>query len=871
MGKTALLDYLAVQALGCRVTRAAGVQSEMELAFAGLHQLCAPVLGYLDRLPPPQRDALQTVFGISAGPAPDLFLIGLAVLSLLSEAAEQHPLVCLVDDQQWLDRCSAQILAFVARRLGAESVGLIFATRAVNNDLTGLPEFSIEGLHDADARPLLDAVLTGPIDAQVRDQIVAEAHGNPLALLELPRALSTAELAGGFGLPGALPLSTSIEDNFLRRINAIPEASRRLLLLAAADPSGDAALVRQAGSRLEIGTEAAAPAAEAGLAEFGTRIRFRHPLVRSAVYRKASSEARREVHQALAEATDAGLDPDRRAWHRAQAASGPDDDVAAELEHSAGRARARGGLAAAAAFLQRAATLTSDPAQRAGRALAAAQAEIQSGAFDAAADLLPLADAEPLGDLERAQADLVRAQLAFVTNRGNDAPQLMLKAARRLEPVDPELSRATYLDALSAAIFAGRLATPGGDVFDVARAVGATPRLRGTRVRDLLLDGTAAAYGEGYAAGLPALRKALSDFSAGVSAEEELQLLWMASTTAMRLWDADRWEVLSARHVQLARETGARGELALALTSRVYLLLFAGDLVTAAALTDEAQAVNETTGGNLAPYGPLAVAAFRGNLPETTGLLEATKQDATRRGEGIGIAFAEWANAVLNNGLGRYQEALAAAQRAVEDPRDAASLVWPTAELIEAAVRSGTKEAALDACPWLATTSVSGTEWVRGVHARSQALLSEGDAAEHLYRDAIAHLDKTRLRVDLARAHLLYGEWLRRRRRRIDAREHLRAAHGVFEAIGMTGFAERSRRELQAAGGTARKRAVPAKSEELTAQEAQIARMARDGLSNPEIATRLFISARTVQYHLRKVFTKLGITSRNHLDRVLPQ
>jgi hypothetical protein len=473
VGKTALLEYLAGQAPGCRVARAAGVQSEMELPFAGLHQLCAPMLDRLEALPVPQRDALRTVFGLSAGPAPDRFLVGLAVLSLLSHVGEEQPLVCPVDDGQWLDHASAQVLSFVARRLGAESVGLVFATRDPGGDLAGLPELAVAGLPEADARRLLDAVLPGPIDERVRDQIIAETRGNPLALLELPRGLTPAELAGGFGLPGAVPLEGSIEENFRRRVGVLPPATRRLLLLGAADPSGDTALVWRAAARLGIGAEAAAPAAEAGLAEFGARLRFRHPLVRSAAYRSASAPDQREAHRALAEATDPQLDPDRRAWHRAQAASGPDEAVAAELECSASRAQARGGLGAGAAFLKFAATLTLDPARRAGRALAAAQAKIQAGAFSVAADLLDMAEAGPLSELQQAHADLARAQLAFVTSRGSDAPPLLVKAAGRLELIDPGLSRATYLDAMSAAIFAGRLATPGSGILDVALAASA--------------------------------------------------------------------------------------------------------------------------------------------------------------------------------------------------------------------------------------------------------------------------------------------------------------------------------------------------------------------------------------------------------------
>jgi DNA-binding CsgD family transcriptional regulator/tetratricopeptide (TPR) repeat protein len=871
IGKTALLEYLAAQALDCRVIRVAGVQSEMELAFAGLHQLCAPVLDRLEHLPVPQRDALRTAFGISAGPPPDRFLVGLAVLSLLAEVAEQRPLVCLVDDEQWLDRASAQVLGFVARRLGAESVGLVFAARVVSGDLAGLPELVVGALREADARTLLDSVLTGPIDARVRDQIVAEARGNPLALVELPRVLTPAELAGGFGLPGAVPLASSVEDNFLRRVGALPEQTRRLVLVAAADSSGDVALVYRAAVRLEISADAAVPAVEEGLVEFGTRVRFRHPLVRSAAYRLASAEERRQIHRALADATDARIDPDRRAWHRAQAAAGPDEDVAVELERSAGRAQARGGLAAAAAFLQRATALTLDPARRAGRALAAAQAEIQTGGFDAAQDLQTMAESEPLSGLQQARADLVRAQLAYVTNRGSDAAPLLLKAAGRLEAIDVALSRATYLDALSAAIFAGRLAAPGGDVPTVARAASKAPPPQGQRASDLLLDGTAATHTDGYAAATPLLRKAVADFGIGMSAEEELHLLWMATTTAMRLWDPDRWEALATRYVQLARKTGALTELPLALTLRAYALLFAGELTAAASLIDEAHAVMDATGSNLAPYGALGLAAFRGDEARVATLVEATVEDVTRRGEGVGITFAEWAHAVLHNGFGRYPDALAAARRATAYQPDQGTVIWPSVELIEAAVRSGMPETAAGTFQQFAEmTSASGTDFALGLQARSRALLSDGDAAERLYRDAIAHLERTRFRVDLARAHLVYGEWLRRERRRIDAREHLRIAHGMLDTIGMTAFAARAGRELQAAGGTARTRAVPASHTKLTIQETQIARMACDGLSNPEIGTRLFISARTVQYHLRKVFTKLGITSRSQLDRVLP-
>jgi DNA-binding CsgD family transcriptional regulator len=869
VGKTALLNYLAGRASGCRVATAAGVQSEMELAFAGLHQLLAPMLDRLDRLPVPQRDALRTAFGMSAGRAPDRFLVGLAVLGLLSEIAAARPLVCLVDDEQWLDHASAQILAFVARRLGAEAVGLVFGARVPSGDLSGVPELVVGGLRDDDALALLGSVLTGPVDERVSERIVAETRGNPLALLELPRGLTATELAGGFGLPGALSVPGRIEESFRRRVDALPAQTRRLLLLAAAEPTGDPVLLWRAAGWLGIGADAAGPAVEAGLVEFGGRVLFRHPLVRSTIYRSASLQERQQVHRALAEATDPETDPDRRAWHWAHAAPRPDEDVAAELERSAGRAQARGGLAAAAAFLERAAVLAPNPAQRAGRALAAAQAKVQAGGSGAALDLLAMAEAGPLSELQHARADVVRAQLAFATRRGSDAAPLLLRAAKRLEPIDAGLARATYLDAMIAAIFAGRLAGPGGDVLAVARAVrAAPPPPHAPGASDLLLDGLAAHYTQGYAAALPILRRALA-FGGGMPADQELRWLSLAFTAAMHTWDDDHAEVLSKRYVERARTVGALVELPLALSRRVYVLLFAGELTAAASLVEEVQAATEATGTNFTPYAAMGLAALRGDEIQASALIEATLKDVPSRGEGLGITAAERANAVLNNGLGRYQKALAAAQRATANDREVGFSNWALAELVEAAARGGMSKAAAGAYQRLAEiTGASGTDWALGVQARSHALLSDGGEAEGLYRQAIGRLGRTRARTEQARAHLLYDEWLRRARRRADAREQLRTAHRMMEAMGMEGFAERARRELRATGETARKRTVIA-TVELTAREAQIARLALEGLSNPEIGTRLFLSPRTVQSHLRNVFTKLGISSRGQLYRVL--
>jgi DNA-binding CsgD family transcriptional regulator len=877
IGKTALLDYAAAHPLDCGLARCSGVQSEMELPFAGLHQLCAPLLDRLDRLLEPQRAALRTAFALSAEPTPNTFQVGLAVLGLLSAVAEDRPLICLVDDYQWLDAASAQTLAFVARRLGTESVGLIVATRVVTADLHGLPHLAIQGLLSADAEALLDTALRGPVDSRIRQQIIVESRGNPLALLELPRGLTTTELAGGFGLPGAAALTASTEEGFARRAGNIPDPSRRLLLLAASDPSGDPALVVRAAAWLGVDADALKPAVEEGLLEVGTRIRFRHPLVRSAVYRAASPQARQQAHRALAEATDPGLDPDRRAWHRAQAAPGPSEDVAAELEQSAARARTRGGFAAAAAFLLRAAVLTLDPARRGARALAAAEIHVRAGALDPVPDLLSMAEAEPLNELQLAQADLIRAQLGFVSNRGSEGPLQLLKAAKRLASIDVQLSRATYLDAVAASTYlnpgrpssSGPRARPAEHLWAVAREAEAAPPAVEVLASDLLLDGTIAAFRDGYSAGLPILRRGLIEYGAGMSPETELRWLWFATTTSMRIWDEESWDLMSARHVQLAREQGSLSELPRALDLRTLLCLFSGDLAAAVRLAGEAQAIEEATGTALAPYGAIALAAFRGDAAVMADQVGA--EDATVGRKNASTSAAEWASALLYNGLGRYGDARSAGQRAISFDAGPVALLWPYVELVEAAVRSGEVATAAGAYRRIAeATSASGSDWALGLQCRTGALLSGGDEAEELYREAITRLGRTRLRVELARAHLVYGEWLRRERRHNQARQPLQTAHSMLDAMGVKAFAERAGRELRAAGGGVRSRVNTGRGDQLTAQEGHIARMARDGLSNPEIAARLFISAHTVQYHLRKVFSKLGVTSRSQLESALP-
>jgi DNA-binding CsgD family transcriptional regulator len=875
VGKTALLDCAIGSAPDLRLVRAVGVESEMELAFAALQQLCAPLLDRLEHLPAPQHEALRVAFGLSGGEAPDRFVVGLAVLNLLSEVAEERPLLCVVDDAQWLDEASALALAFVARRLLAESVAVVFVTREPSEELSGLPELVVEGVGDGDARMLLASGLRGPVDEPVQDRIIAEARGNPLALLELPRGLTPAELAGGFGLPDAGPLAGRIEQSFLRRFESLPPDSQRLVLIAAAEPVGDVTLLWRAAERLGVGADAVASAEGAGLIELGARVRFRHPLARSAAYRAAALHERRQVHRALAEATDPETDPDRRAWHRAHAAAGLEEEVAGELERSADRARGRGGLAAAAAFLGRAAELTPDPARRGARALAAAQAKLDAGAPEAAQALLAGAELAPLDELRRARLQRLRGQIEFAQKRGSDAPPLLLDAAKRFEPLDAAAAREAYLDAFGAAIFAGRASCADGVLQAAEAARAAPPGPRPPRPVDLILDGLAKRFTAPYGEAVPALKQALHAFAQGNGGrDDELRWLWTTCPVtpeplAPELWDDDTWHELASRAVSLAREAGALAVLPIALSYRACVHCHAGEFVAASALIEEADAITEATGSAPLRYTSLVLLAWRGEEAAALRAIESALQDATARGEGRAIGLAHYATAVLYNGLGRYQDALAAAQRACTY-EDLGFFGWALIELVEAGARCDAHDVASEALRELEQrTRASGTDWALGVRARSQALLSDREAGELLYREAIERLGRSRIAVHLGRAQLVYGEWLRRENRRVDAREQLRAAHDTFSRIGAEAFAERTERELLATGETARRRTVDT-SDALTPQEAQIARLAREGLSNSDIGAQLFISPRTVQYHLHKVFGKLDITSRNQLGRVPP-
>jgi DNA-binding CsgD family transcriptional regulator/tetratricopeptide (TPR) repeat protein len=871
VGKTALLGYAGERADGCRVVRALGMESEMELPFAGLQQLCAPLFGGLERLPPPQRAVLDTAFGLTLGAPPDRFLVGLAVLGLLSDAADGRPLVCLIDNAQWLDLSSAQVLGFVARRLQAESIVLLFAERepAERDELARLPDLRVTGLSDTHARDLLASLISGPLDDRVRDQILAEARGNPLALLELPRVVPPAKRAGGFGLPNARPVPGLIEMSFRRRVQQLPAPTQRLLLAAAADPTGDPTLLWRAARELGIPAEVIGPAEADGVVELGSRVVFRHPLLRSAIYRAAPVDDQRSVHRALAAATDTDADPDRRAWHRAHATIEPDEDVAGELERSARRAQSRGGLAAAAAFLERAAALTPERARRAQRALRAAGAQQLAGAPEAALTLLADAATGPLDELDRGELQRLRGQIALDLRRGGEAVPLLLDAARRLQSLDPGVARETYLEALRAASIGGRL---GSGVLATAQAARGAPRPAGApRPVDLLLDGLGVRFTDGYAASAPTLKQALravrdEDGRPG----QDVRWPGFARRVAPDLFDDETWRAFAVRNVQIARETGALAVLPLALNYLAQLRIFEGELDSAQALLDEADAIADATGTTPIAFATLLLAGCRGDEAKASALIEASEAEAIARGEGVILTFAEHARAVLHNGLGDYEAALARAHSA--SARDELMVsAWSLPELIEAATRSGRTEIAAEALERLAErTRAAGTELARGIEERTRALLTEGDDAEGRYREAIERLGRTRMRLDLARAHLLYGEWLRREGRRVDARERLRAAHGMLATMGIEAFAERARRELLATGEAVRKRTVETR-DELTAQEAQIARLAAEGRTNPEIGSALFISARTVEWHLRKVYPKLGITSRRELRRALPE
>ncbi len=871
IGKTALIDRVVASDGDFQLLRSTGNEVEMELPFASLQRLCSSVLDRLPGLPEPQSRALTIAFGLAPGEPPDRLIVGVALENLLSQLAAERPVVCVLDDAQWIDQASAQAITFAARRASGMSVSFLFGARFLTKELHGMPTMLLEGLRDDAARELVNLALMHRMDEQVLERLVVEAHGNPLALLELPRSLSPAQIGGGFGLPMSVPLRGRIEESFRRRLRRLPPLSRQLLLVAAAEPTGESTLIWRAAELLGIPDSAADPPKAERLLDLSAGIVFRHPLVRSAVYSAASSLDRRQVHRALADATDPIVDPDRRAWHRAQSTSRPDEDIAQELEVSAERAQSRGGFAAAAAFMERSTELTPNMELKAERALRAADAKRVAGDLDAALGLANIAQRGPLDSYQRARLDVLRAQILFGSHRGNEAPPLLLQAAYRLEPLDPKGARETYLTALTAALFAGRFSS-GASAHDVARAAHTSPRPAGpARASDLLLDGLALLIIEGPVTGTPAMRRALEAFrSDEVSNEEQLRWSWLAGRAAGHIWDYENWDFLTARQVELARDVGALSVLPLTLSTRAGLKLFAGEIDAAKSLMEQVQSFADVIDTQTVPYAGLTVAAFRGDEPKVQSLLSETHQDLIERGEGVGVSLSQWATAVLYNGLGQYDRAFVSAAQAVEKPNEFWFLPWATVELIEAASRTGNGIQAASALTRLAEgTTASGTDWAGSIEARCRALLTDGHAAETLYREAIDRVTDTPIRWDLARARLVYGEWLRRNRRTKEAREQLREAEELFSDFGARGFADRARVERLATGEHARKRS-PATRFDLTPQESQISRMVAQGSTNREIASKLFISASTVEYHLHKVFRKLGVRSRSQLaQRVL--
>ena len=869
LGKTALLHEVRDRASDLRVIGLSGAESEMELAYAGVQQLCAPLLGHIDRLPDPQKNALQVALGLHEGAAPNRLLVGLAVLSLLAEAGAERPTVCLIDDAQWVDRASLQALAFAGRRLAADPIVMVFAARGWQADpeLAGLPELHLAGLTDTDARALLSAMMPTRLVEVVRDNILAEAGGNPLALLELNRALPPARLAGGYGLAAATPLATRIEQTYGQRLRELPPQTRMLLLLAAAEPTGEPAWLWAAAARLGVDVDAGVPAAESGMVTVDARLRFRHPLVRSAIYRSAAPSERRQAHAALAEVISGPVADEHRAWHRAHATDTPDESVAVELVQSADRARRRGGSAAAAAFLAQAVELTPDPVLRAERALAAALSKLDAGDPEAAA-LLLVAVAGADDKLLSARADLLRAKIAFAAHRGRDAPPLLLAAAERLHLVDAAQARDAYLEALVAAMIVGRLHSDGnGSAAAIAAAArqATTPPGPATAA-DLFLDGLVVRLTEGHAAAAPLLRRAISQYleedAAGIADPRSHDI---TLRVLLDLFDQDTYNSLNARQLELLRAAGELTVLPAALTTYAGVCVTAGDFEQAADLLEQSDAISTATGAP--PHRSIRtyLAACRGQEQLGKDLAQATIQDATVRGEGSEIAVVLFSLAILHTGLAQYDEAFAACTSALKYD-DVGMYGHLLNEMVEAAARFGkTSVAEAAAAELIERAEATGTATALGYSARAKALLSVGPAAESEYRSAITEFRNSPLKVMTARTHLIFGEWLRRDNRRTEARKELRIAHEMFVQMGADGFAERTRRELQAAGEPLQKERSESSTVPLTTQESYIARLAGDGYTNSEIASHLFISPRTVEWHLSKIFAKLGVSSRREL------
>ena len=870
IGKTALLEHLNHIAAGMQVIRCAGVESEMELPFAALHELCLPLLGAVKSLPEPQSQALSIALGLESGASPDRLLIALGALGLLAASARE-PLLCLVEDAHWLDQASAQVLGFIGRRLDAEPIGLVFASRPTHaqpDPLAGLPELHVGGLDTAAAQTLLASLSSVPLDEHVRDRIIDEACGNPLALHELGTHIRTVGFGGGFSNADPTALSSRLEAEYLNQLSALPLDTRRFLVLAAADPVGDTALIRSASGHLTLDMDAGVAAVEAGLLTIGASVRFRHPLLRSAIYRLASIDDRRASHAALATATDVRIDPDRRAWHRAHATGQPDEEVAAELIASADRAQARGGLAAAAAFWDRAVELTPNSADRTARALTAAQAKLLAGDLDSAKRLLAeISFSGELSGLNVVTADLLRAQAAFL-RRDRDAPARMLQAARHLEVLDPASAWPIYLQALIATSYSGRL---GGD--DVRReiitAALALPKAEGpTPTLQLLVCGVATWMSRGYTAAAPMLKEAVQRYRDEPA--DPGYLGFGFNVMAMHLCDDDAWHALVAKQVVAARNSGMLSWLPFMLDGLAEIHAQAGELAEAETILDEAARIDPMVTAATPPRIALLIAAWRGDAPAVRNYAQSLADVADQQGDGWLLEYSAYAQAVLHNGLADYAAAIDAAGNAAGSVNIVPAVaIRALYELVEAAARANQMARARAAAEHLSQLArACDTNWALGMAARSAALISDGALAEPLFIDSIGRLGQTKMAIHYARARLSYGEWLRRQNRRRDARAQLTAAYESLSTMGVHGFAERARRELQATGEKVRAR-THAAGDRLTRQEEQIAVLARTRRTNAEIGAQLFLSARTVEWHLGRIFSKLGIKSRRELDDAL--
>jgi DNA-binding CsgD family transcriptional regulator len=873
VGKTALLDWAAGQAGDMQIARVAGAEAEMDMGFAGLHQLLVPFLGGLKGLPAPQRQALGSAFGLVAGPPPDRFLVGLAALTVLTDAAAERPVLCLIDDAQWLNPVSIEVLGFVARRLYADRVGMVFAVREGEERavmLAGLPELMVGGLGEEAARKLLATSAGTQVDRQVSWRIAADTSGNPLALVELAAELTAAELSGAEPLDWPLRFGGRLEELYRSRVRALPGGTQTLLLLAAADPTGEPALIWNAARNLGIDPEAGQAAGVERLVSWEPRVRFHHPLIRSAAYYAFPAAARRGVHQALATVTDPKADPDRRAWHLAEAAAGPDEQVAAELERAADRARGRGGWGSGAAFLERAAALTPDEEHRARRMLAAAENRLAAGEAPAARALLGLAVPRLTDGLDRARARRLEGQSLYAAGQMPEATSVLLDAARMLQPSETRLARDTLLNAFVAAQFSGQTW-----MVEFLRAVRSVPKVADSRatLADLLLDGFAAVGERRYQAGAALLRQAIAPLAGGQPIPDDaLPHLMAVGQAAGLLYDDSARYQMEKRWVAELRDRGAMAALLTALGIQTSVQVQEGRFADAEATMAEGRALSEATGYRaiLGPYAwqELWALARRGREADARPLAARMLREFAGRGNGYEVLRVQGALATLELGLGNYAAALRHALEAL--PRGNVLTFAPFADVVEAGTRCGERETATAALqaftPW---ALASGTDLALGLLGRSRALLADDDHAEAEYRLAIDHLQRCRLVPELARAHQAYGEWLRRQRRRRDARDQLRRALEMFDEMGATAFAGRARAELRATGERASPRG-PGTPGVLTAQEAQIARLAAERLSNREIAGRLFISASTVEYHLHKVFRKLDVTSRVELARALP-